>query len=118
MGGLRVKGLVVYARTPHTDARGLQGYLAHKKQLPPLGPPQIPRQMAAVRSYGVGVSYERGTPLCPKQIQTESNQSNQDLDRAVQIASCEAVPMRARNVRLIDFCIFNSRLESNKEEEE
>ena len=40
----------------------LPGYLAHKKTQPPLGPPQEPRHGPTVESYGVGVSYERGTP--------------------------------------------------------
>ena len=43
--------------------RWLQGYLAHKKHPPPLGPPQVPRHIATVGSYGEGVSYERGTPV-------------------------------------------------------
>ena len=40
-----------------------QGYLAHKKQLPPLGPPYGPKHIPAVGSYGGAVSYERGTPV-------------------------------------------------------
>ena len=35
------------------DAR-LQGYLAHKKQLPTLGPPYDPRHSPTVGSYGGG----------------------------------------------------------------
>jgi hypothetical protein len=38
----------------------MQGYLAHKKHPPPLGPPYY---RATVGSYGGGGSYERGTPV-------------------------------------------------------
>ena len=41
----------------------LQGYLAHKKQPPPLGPPQEPRHGPTVGSYGGAGSYERGAPV-------------------------------------------------------
>jgi len=41
----------------------VQGYLAHKKTPPPLGPPYDPRHDYTVGSYGVAVSYERGTPV-------------------------------------------------------
>ena len=41
----------------------LQGHRAHKKPPPPLGPPQGPRHGATVGSFGVAVSYERGTPV-------------------------------------------------------
>ena len=41
----------------------LQGYLAHKKLCPPLGPTQGPRRRRSVGSYGGAVSYERGTPV-------------------------------------------------------
>ena len=41
----------------------LQGYLAHKKPPPPLGPPQGPRHSPTVGSYGEAVSYGRGTPV-------------------------------------------------------
>ena len=41
----------------------VQGYLAHKKTPPPLGPPYNPRHGYTVGSYGVAVSYERGTPV-------------------------------------------------------
>ena len=40
----------------------LQGYLAHKKPPPPLGPPEGPRHKPTVGCYGRAVSYERGTP--------------------------------------------------------
>ena len=40
----------------------VQGYLAHKKQPPPPGPPQGPRHTRTVWSCGRLVSYERGTP--------------------------------------------------------
>ena len=43
--------------------QGLQGYLADKKPPPPLGPPQEPRHGPTVGSYGVAVSYKRGTPV-------------------------------------------------------
>ena len=42
---------------------GLQGYLAHKKQPPPLGPPQDPRYGPTVGSQGGPVSHVRGTPV-------------------------------------------------------
>ena len=45
------------------DSVALQGYLAHKKQQPPLGPPQGPRYSLTVGSLGGAVSYERGTRL-------------------------------------------------------
>ena len=41
----------------------VQGYLAHKKPPFPLGPPYEPRHGPTVGSYGVAVSYERGTPV-------------------------------------------------------
>ena len=44
-------------------SRPLQGHLAHKTPPPPLGPPWEPRHGPTVGSYGVGVSYERGTPV-------------------------------------------------------
>ena len=47
----------------------VQGYLAHKKPPPPLGPPKQPRHGPTVGSYGVGVSYERGTPVGVKTLQ-------------------------------------------------
>jgi len=40
-----------------------EGYLAHKKPHPPLGPPKGPMHIPTVGSYGVAVSYERGTPV-------------------------------------------------------
>ena len=43
----------------------LQGYIAHKKQPPPLGPPQGPRHSPTVESWEVAVSHERGTPVIP-----------------------------------------------------
>jgi len=45
--------------------RAVQGYLAHKKQPPPLGPPYVPRHSPSVGSQGGAVSYERGTPVSP-----------------------------------------------------
>jgi len=41
----------------------VQGYLAHKKTPPPLGPPKGPRHSPTVGSYGEAFSYERGTPV-------------------------------------------------------
>ena len=41
----------------------IQGYLAHKKQPTPLGPPLEPRRGPTVGSYGGAVSYEHGTPV-------------------------------------------------------
>ena len=43
--------------------RRLQGYLAHKEQPPPLGPPSDPRYSPTLSSQEGGVSYERGTPV-------------------------------------------------------
>ena len=42
---------------------GAQGHLARKKEPHPLGPPEEPRHGPIAGSYGVAVSYERGTPL-------------------------------------------------------
>ena len=42
---------------------GLQGYLAHKKQRLPLGPPYDPRHSPTAGSQGGVVSYERDTPV-------------------------------------------------------
>ena len=39
---------------------GLQGYLAHKKNL---GPPSNPRHRPTVRSYREAVSYDQGTSV-------------------------------------------------------
>jgi len=44
-----------------TSCTPLQGYLAHKKRRPPLGPPQGPRHSPTVGSYVGAVSFERGT---------------------------------------------------------
>ena len=41
----------------------VQGYLAHKKQPPSLGPPKDPRYSPTVGFYGGGGSYERDTPV-------------------------------------------------------
>ena len=41
---------------------------AQKKQPSPLEPPQGPRHTPTVGSYGGLVSYERGTPVSPKQV--------------------------------------------------
>jgi hypothetical protein len=41
----------------------IQGYLAKKKQPPPLGPPQDPGYSPTEGSQGGGISYERGTPI-------------------------------------------------------
>ena len=51
------------AKRPRTPRRAgevttLQGYLAHKKQPPPLGPPHDPRYSPTVGSWVGGVSYE------------------------------------------------------------
>ena len=43
------------------ESQGVQGYLAHKKQPPPPGPPKGPRYNPTVGSLEGGVSYERGT---------------------------------------------------------
>ena len=45
-----------------SPGKTIQGYLAHKKAPPSLGPPWKPRHGPSVGSYGVVVSYERGTP--------------------------------------------------------
>ena len=41
----------------------VQGYLAHKKQPPPVGPPYSPGHNPTVGSLGGAVSYERGAPV-------------------------------------------------------
>ena len=41
----------------------VQGYLAHKKPLPRLGPPNEPRHVPTVGSYGMAISHKRGTPV-------------------------------------------------------
>jgi hypothetical protein len=43
----------------------IQGYPAHKKQPPPLGPPYDPRYSPTGGSWEGGVSYDRGTPVLP-----------------------------------------------------
>jgi len=50
----------VQARPP---SWALQGYLAHKKQPPPLGPPQGPGHFVTTGSWGGTVSYDRGIPV-------------------------------------------------------
>ena len=45
------------------EIKKVQGYLAHKKHLPSLGPPYGPGHSPIVGSYGGAVSYERGTPV-------------------------------------------------------
>jgi len=47
----------------NNNSTPLQGYLAHKIPPPPPGPPYEPRHGPTVGSYGVAVSYERGTPV-------------------------------------------------------
>ena len=44
-------------------ANPIQGYLAHKKQPPPLGLPWGPRHIPTVGSSGGAVFNERGTPV-------------------------------------------------------
>ena len=51
------------ARVSSSSPAAIQGYLAHKKPPPPLGPPQGPRQRPSVGSYGVAFSDERVTPV-------------------------------------------------------
>ena len=64
----------LYAKLHLTTSRGarlerlncrlaLQGYLAHKKQHPPPGPPKGPRHRPTLGSYGGCVFNERGTPV-------------------------------------------------------
>jgi len=48
------------------DGRGLQGYLAHKKTPPPLGPPYDHRRRPTEGSFGGAVSHERGTAVTRK----------------------------------------------------
>ena len=45
------------------DPSAVQGYLAHEKRPPPLGPPGGPGHSLAVGSWGGALSYERGTPV-------------------------------------------------------
>ena len=56
------EGLWVF-ETVRVGILALQGYLDHKKQRPPLGPPQGPRHQPTVGSLGGAVSCERGTPV-------------------------------------------------------
>ena len=49
-------------RTNRLPPRTVQEYLAHKKQSFHLGPRYGPRHSPTVGSYGVAVSYKRGTP--------------------------------------------------------
>ena len=51
------------AQYPDSEAKPLQGYLAHKTQPPPLGPPYEPGHDPTVGSYGVAVSHKQGTPV-------------------------------------------------------
>ena len=46
-----------------SDTGNIQGYLAHKKQPAPLGPPQFPRYSPTVGSWEGGGSYKQGTPV-------------------------------------------------------
>jgi hypothetical protein len=61
----------------------LQGYLAHKKHPPPLGPPQGPRRSPTVGSCGGAVSYEQGIPAgsygrnMPENMPWHSGESSQ-----------------------------------------
>jgi len=48
---------------PQPSRQRLQGYLAHEKQPPPLGPPKDLRYSPTVGSWEGVVSYERGTPV-------------------------------------------------------
>ena len=58
---------VLYETTPlHASLRhttGVQGYLTHEKQPPPLGPPPGPRNFPPVGPEGATVSYGRGNPV-------------------------------------------------------
>ena len=56
-----------YVSTCLDRACAVQGYLAHKKQHPPLRPPYGPRHIPTVGTWGATVSYERGTPAGPPQ---------------------------------------------------
>jgi hypothetical protein len=65
----------VSIKVPLTEGeRPLQGYLAHKKKLPPLGPLHGPRHGPTAWSQGEAVSYERGTPVrLKREIFTATN---------------------------------------------
>ena len=57
-----VQGVMTYAVSSN-QLECIQGYLAHKKQPPPLRPPLDLTTRPTVGSYGGAVSYERGTPV-------------------------------------------------------
>ena len=63
--GHRDHRLRVQRHTAAGQRTPLQGYLAHKKQPPPPGPPQDPRYSPTVRVLGEGVLIMSEEPLYP-----------------------------------------------------
>ena len=61
--GLRVRLKAREVCGPSPRVRRLHGFFAHKKPPHPLGPQWEPRHGPTVGSYGVAVSYKRGTPV-------------------------------------------------------
>ena len=69
-GGAQQRGVEVGTER---RAHHVPGYLAHKKQPPPLGPPYDPMYSPTAGSYEGGVSYERGTPVFVKRREKASS---------------------------------------------
>ena len=57
------RALHVHAGPPRHPPWVVQGFIAHKKHPSSLGPPQGPRHVPTVGSYGEAVSYERCDPV-------------------------------------------------------
>jgi len=56
-------GMLLRRGGPYLRPHHVQGYLAHQKEPPTLGPPEGPRHSSATGSQVGAVSYERGTPV-------------------------------------------------------
>ena len=70
-----------------TAPKTVQGYLAHNKTPPPLGPPQGPRHRLTVGSYGGAFSYGRGNPV--------HFDKSQSVSKGFHVQFIFAVPRRA-----------------------
>ena len=55
--------VITHGQTPCRPSYALQGYLAHQKVSPTLGPPKGPTHKPTVISQGEAFPSERGTPL-------------------------------------------------------
>jgi hypothetical protein len=93
----------IFSRNPY-DPRVSQGYLAHKKLPPPLGPPYDPRYSRTVGSLEGGVSHERGTPVLTITVRRAAHMEDQNpslIKKSNQTLSGDEVYYAAYSLPLI-----------------